>query len=74
VTVADTTLIDRYRLAGGLVTVSGNVTGSVNDDPAHASRGIVRGIAYSSLPDGATILSATLAYSRYATKFSKVVS
>lgn len=54
-----------YSPSGGLVTVTGNVTGSINDDPAHPSRGIVGGIGYSSLPDGATILNATLTYPRY---------
>jgi hypothetical protein len=54
-----------YQPTSGVVTVSGNVNGSINDDPAHPSRGIVGGIAYSSLPDGATILNATLAYPRY---------
>lgn len=54
-----------YQPTSGVVTVSGNVKGSINDDPVHPSRGIVGGIAYSSLPDGATILNATLAYPRY---------
>jgi hypothetical protein len=54
-----------YAPDGTLTTVSGNVTGSVNDDPAHPSRGIVGGIAYSTLPDGATLLGPTLVYARY---------
>ncbi len=54
-----------YAPDGTLTTVSGNVLGSINDDPDHPSRGIVGGIAYSALPDGATVLNATLVYARY---------
>lgn len=54
-----------YRPAASLTTVSGNVSGSINDDPKAPARGIVGDIMYSSLPDGATVINATLVYVRY---------
>jgi len=54
-----------YRPASSLTTVSGNVSGSVNDNPKDPARGIIGDIKYSSLPDGATVINTTLIYVRY---------
>lgn len=54
-----------YRPAASLTTISGNVSGSVYDDPKDPARGIIGDIMYSSLPDGATIINATLVYVTY---------
>lgn len=55
----------RYRAANSLTTLSGNVSGSINDHSDDPSRGIVGDLKYSSLPDGASIINATLVYVRY---------
>jgi hypothetical protein len=55
----------RYVPDGTLATVTGRVGGSVNDYAANPARGILGAIAYSSLPDGASILNATLVYVDY---------
>ncbi len=54
-----------YKPDGALVTISGNVGGSIYDDPDHPARGIVGDIVYSSLPDGASILNAALVYPKF---------
>lgn len=54
-----------YKPNGTLSTVSGNVNGSVNDDPDHPSRGISGDIVFTSLPDGASIINAVLVYLTY---------
>lgn len=54
-----------YRPAASLITVSGNVTGTLHDDPKNPARGIIGDVMYSSLPDGATILNATLVFVTY---------
>ncbi|BBJ23047.1 hypothetical protein [Candidatus Nitrotoga sp. AM1P] len=56
---------DSYKAVAALITISGNVNGSVNDFPDNPSAGITSGILYSSLPDGATIINAVLVYARY---------
>jgi hypothetical protein len=54
-----------YRPDGTLATLSGRVGGSINDFRDSPARGILGGLAYSSLPEGATILNATLVYVEY---------
>ncbi|MFT3815209.1 MAG: hypothetical protein QM740_17810 [Acidovorax sp.] len=55
----------RYKPAASLTTVSGNISGSVYDNPKDPARGIIGDIKYLSLPDGATIINTTLVYVRY---------
>jgi hypothetical protein len=50
---------------GGLLTISGNVTGDINQFPNEPSAGIAGGIRHTWLPEGATIIEATLVYPRY---------
>ncbi|MEW3780779.1 hypothetical protein QOZ23_04620 [Pseudomonas aeruginosa] len=54
-----------YAPINGLITISGNVDGDVNKFPDNPSAGIAGGILFSWLPEGATIISATLVYPRY---------
>lgn len=54
-----------YKPIASLITVTGNVTGGLYDDPNNPVRGIIGGILYSSLPDGATAINATLVFARY---------
>lgn len=54
-----------YRPAASLTTLSGNIGGSINDHPDEPARGIIGDIMYSSLPDGATVINATLVYVEY---------
>lgn len=50
---------------GTLTTVTGNVNESVDDDPKNPGSRILGDVLYSSLPDGATIVSAILVYPKY---------
>ena len=54
-----------YKKNNTLTTVTGNVLGSVYDDDKEPLKGIVSGITYTSLPDGATIINMTLIYAKY---------
>lgn len=54
-----------YRPDGTLATLSGRVGGSINDFRDNPARGILGGLVYSSLPDGASVLNATLVYVDY---------
>ena len=54
-----------YKPDGTLTTVMGNVTGNIGDDPRNLSNGVSGRVYFSSLPDGATIVSAILAYPKY---------
>jgi hypothetical protein len=54
-----------YKKDGTLTTVTGNVTGSLENDPGEPLKGIVAGVFYTSLPDGATIINKTLVYAHY---------
>lgn len=54
-----------YVPLNGLVTVSGNVEGDVDQFPDEPSAGIAGGIRHTWLPEGATIINATLVYPRY---------
>jgi len=54
-----------YRPIASLITISGNVTGSLQDYPDKPLMGVISSIFYSSLPDGATIINATLVNARY---------
>lgn len=54
-----------YKPGGTLATVSGRVGGSVNDFPDNPARGIAGDITVSSLPDGASMIDAVLAYPEY---------
>jgi hypothetical protein len=53
-----------YAPQGTLATITGRIGGSI-DDFANPAKGILGALAYSSLPDGATILNATLVYVDY---------
>lgn len=55
----------RYVPDGTLATITGRIGGSVNDVPGSPAQGILGAISYSSLPDGATLLNATLVYVDY---------
>lgn len=54
-----------YLPINGLITISGNVAGSVEQFPDEPSAGIVGGIRHTWLPEGATIINATLIFPRY---------
>lgn len=54
-----------YKKDGTLVTVTGNIGGTMKDYPDEPLKGIVSGIFYSSLPDGATIANMTTVYAEY---------
>jgi len=54
-----------YKPDGTLTTVSGRIGGSVNDFADNPAAGIIGDIMYTSLPDGATVLNATLVYVEY---------
>lgn len=54
-----------YKKDNTLTTVTGNVLGSIYDDDKEPLKGIVSGITYTSLPDGATIINMTLIYAKY---------
>jgi len=54
-----------YRPKGALATISGRIGGSVNDFPNRPSLGIAGDLKYSSLPDGASVINAVLAYPDY---------
>lgn len=54
-----------YRQNGTLATITGNIGGSMKDYPDEPLKGIVSGIFYSSLPDGATIANMTTVYAEY---------
>ncbi len=54
-----------YKPDGTLATLSGNIGGSINSDPAHPARGILGHLYYASLPDGAAVQNATLVYVEY---------
>lgn len=49
----------------GLITISGNVAGSIDQFSDNPSAGITGGIFYSWLPEGATVINATLIFPRY---------
>lgn len=54
-----------YKPDGTLTTVMGNVTGNIGDDPGHLTNGVSGQVLFSSLPEGATIGNAVLAYPKY---------
>ena len=54
-----------YKKNNTLTTVTGNVLGSIYDDDKNPSKGIISGITYASLPDGATIINMVLIYAKY---------
>ena len=54
-----------YKPDGTLSTVMGNVMGNIGDDPQHRTNGVAGQVLFSSLPDGATIANAILAYPQY---------
>lgn len=54
-----------YGRDGTLATISANVSGSVSADPDNPLSNTIGDIMFSSLPDGATILNATLIFARY---------
>ena len=54
-----------YKPDGTLTTVMGNVTGSIGDNAQRLTTGVSGRILFSSLPDGATIANAILAYPQY---------
>ena len=54
-----------YKPNNTLSTVSGNVNGSVYDDPDSPVRGIAGDIILTSLPDGASIVGVVLVYLTY---------
>ncbi|GEM_PF-6565211 len=54
-----------YKPNGTLITVSGNVGGSIRDNNDHPASGILGFVYATSLPDGATYQNATLVYVEY---------
>ena len=54
-----------YRKDGAMTTVTGNVNGTLTDDPKTALKGLVCGIFFTSLPQGATIINAVMVYADY---------
>lgn len=54
-----------YRRNNTLATVTGNIGGSLDDYPDEPLKGIVSGIFFSSLPDGATVGNMTTIYAEY---------
>lgn len=55
----------QYVPDGTLATVTGRIGGSVNDFADAPARGILGGVMYSSLPEGASVLNAVLVYVEY---------
>lgn len=54
-----------FKSDGTLTTLTGHIGGSVNDYRDNPAQGILGDIVYTSLPDGATVLNATLVYVEY---------
>jgi len=54
-----------YAKNGTLATISGNLSLKLFDDPKEPQKGIVSGVYFTSLPDGATIINMTLVYAKY---------
>jgi hypothetical protein len=54
-----------HKKDGTMTTVTGNLVGSLHDDPNRPLKGVVSAISFSSLPDGATITNAILVYAHY---------
>ena len=54
-----------YTPDGTLATVTGRIGGSINDYANNPALGILGGVTYSSLPDGASFLNAVLVYVEY---------
>lgn len=54
-----------YKPNGTLATVTGRIGGNINDFPDHPGWGIGGGVTYSSLPDGASIITAVFVYPEY---------
>lgn len=54
-----------YVPDGTLATVTGRIDGSINDFANNPAQGILGGVTYSSLPDGASALNAVLVYVEY---------
>lgn len=55
----------RYQPNGTLATVTGRIGGSIKDFRDNPALGILGGIMFSSLPDGASVLNATLVFVDY---------
>ena len=54
-----------FEKTATLATLTGNVTGSLKDDPNQPLKGIIGGLFFTSLPDGATIINMTMVYVDY---------
>lgn len=54
-----------YKKAGTLTTLTGNVTGSLNDDNKDPLKGIIGSLLFTSLPDGATVVNMLMVYVDY---------
>ena len=54
-----------YKPDGTLLTLTGKIGGSMNDDDREPANGILGHIYYSALPDGATVQNAVLVYVTY---------
>lgn len=54
-----------YKRVGTLTTVTANVTGSFRTDPNQPWKGVIGGVFFTSLPDGATITNMVLAFAEY---------
>lgn len=63
-----------YERDGTMTTVTGNVNGHLSENSKDPWQGVVSGIFYTSLPDGATIINMVLAFAKYTEYGAKAVS